>query len=178
MSVVEFLTGTEWSPKLEGKFGILPLVSGTLLVTTLRHIYLFRDVASLSGRVPCPAAIAPTNLLASASDPRTSSVRVGSPFGLAFDADRNEIVAYTNFRVTAEPTFLSYGFIGAFSVPIDHCEVPRPLWQQPLGVTREGVPVPGFGTFGQPALFRYDCAGDKATGVIVNTVATGTYIFR
>jgi len=33
VSIVEFLTGTEWSPKLEGKFGILPLVCGTLLVT-------------------------------------------------------------------------------------------------------------------------------------------------
>jgi phosphate transport system permease protein len=33
VSIVEFLTGTEWSPKLGGKFGILPLLCGTLLVT-------------------------------------------------------------------------------------------------------------------------------------------------
>jgi phosphate transport system permease protein len=33
VSVIEFLTGTKWSPKLEGEFGILPLMSGTLLVT-------------------------------------------------------------------------------------------------------------------------------------------------
>jgi phosphate transport system permease protein len=33
VSIVEFLTGTTWAPKLEHKFGILPLVSGTLLVT-------------------------------------------------------------------------------------------------------------------------------------------------
>ncbi len=33
VSIWEFLTGTEWSPKLEGKFGILPLLCGTLLVT-------------------------------------------------------------------------------------------------------------------------------------------------
>jgi phosphate transport system permease protein len=33
VSIVEFLTGTEWSPKLSQKFGILPLLSGTLLVT-------------------------------------------------------------------------------------------------------------------------------------------------
>ena len=33
VSIVEFLTGTEWSPKLERKFGILPLLCGTLLVT-------------------------------------------------------------------------------------------------------------------------------------------------
>jgi phosphate transport system permease protein len=33
VSIVDFLTGTEWSPKLGGKFGILPLLCGTLLVT-------------------------------------------------------------------------------------------------------------------------------------------------
>lgn len=33
ISLWEFLTGTEWAPKLAHKFGILPLVSGTLLVT-------------------------------------------------------------------------------------------------------------------------------------------------
>ncbi len=33
VSLVEFLTGTEWSPKLGGKFGILPLMCGTMLVT-------------------------------------------------------------------------------------------------------------------------------------------------
>ncbi len=32
VSIVEFLTGTEWSPKLEPQqFGILPLFCGTLL---------------------------------------------------------------------------------------------------------------------------------------------------
>ena len=33
VSIFEFLTGTEWAPKLAHKFGILPLLSGTLLVT-------------------------------------------------------------------------------------------------------------------------------------------------
>ena len=33
VSVVEFLTGTKWSPKLSSEFGILPLLCGTLLVT-------------------------------------------------------------------------------------------------------------------------------------------------
>ena len=33
VSVVEFLTGTKWSPKLGQQFGILPLLCGTLLVT-------------------------------------------------------------------------------------------------------------------------------------------------
>ena len=53
--------------------------SGTLLVTTLRHIYLFRDVTSQAGRVPCPAAAEPADLVASASDPRTSSVTSWQP---------------------------------------------------------------------------------------------------
>lgn len=34
-SIVEFLTGREWEPRFEGKFGVLPLVTGTLLVTVL-----------------------------------------------------------------------------------------------------------------------------------------------
>jgi phosphate transport system permease protein len=33
VSLFDFLTGTEWAPKLAHKFGILPLLSGTLLVT-------------------------------------------------------------------------------------------------------------------------------------------------
>lgn len=152
--------------------------SGTLLVTTLQNVYLFRDVTGLTGQVPCPPAACPDDLVPCAADPRISSVKVGSPFGLAFDADRNEVVAYTNFRVSVAPTFLSFGFLGAFAVPVGPRGRTRPLWQQPLGVTRDGTAIPGFGTFGQPALFRYDCGGDQATGIIVNTVATGTYIFR
>lgn len=33
VSLVEFLTGTTWEPRLEGQFGILPLLCGTVLVT-------------------------------------------------------------------------------------------------------------------------------------------------
>ena len=152
--------------------------SGTLLVTTLQNIYVFRGVANLSGRIPCPAAVDPCHLVASASDPRTTSVKVGSPFALAFDADRDELVAYTNFRISVEPSFLSYGFLGAFALPLDHRVKPRPLWQGHLGISRDGAPIPGFGTFGQPALFQHDGGNGQTTGVIVNTVATGTYIFR
>jgi len=36
VSIVEFLTGTEWSPLFaDAKFGVLPLVTGTLLVTVI-----------------------------------------------------------------------------------------------------------------------------------------------
>ncbi|AWB27532.1 phosphate ABC transporter permease subunit PstC [Halococcoides cellulosivorans] len=31
--LLDFLTGTTWSPKISGDFGVLPLVSGTLIVT-------------------------------------------------------------------------------------------------------------------------------------------------
>jgi hypothetical protein len=152
--------------------------TGTLLLTTLHNIYLFRNVASLSGQVPVPARVDLCELVTSASDPRTTSVKVGSPFGLAFDGDQNEVVAYTNFRITVAPSLFSYGFLGAFSVPVDPRKKMRPLWERPLGVTRDGALIPGFGTFGQPALFRHEGADDQATGIIVNTVATGTYIFR
>lgn len=152
--------------------------SGTLFVTTLHNIYIFRGVGSMSGQVPCPAPVEPSHLVARASEPRTTSVKAGSPFGLAFDADHDEIVAYTNFRISVEPSFLSYGFLGAFAVPVDPRAKPHPLWEGRLGVTRDGAPIPGFGTFGQPALFQYEGGDGQATGVIVNTVATGTYIFR
>jgi hypothetical protein len=152
--------------------------SGTLLVMTLHNIYVFREVTSLAGQVPHPAATHPSDLVASTSHPRTSSVKVGSPFALTFDADRNEVIAYTNFRVGVEPSDLSFGFLGAFALPVRAGRKPYALWRRPLGVTRDGTPMPGFGTFGQPALFRYDASGDEATGIIVNTVATGTYIFR
>lgn len=33
VSIVEFLTGTKWSPKIGHEFGILPLLCGTMLVT-------------------------------------------------------------------------------------------------------------------------------------------------
>lgn len=41
VSVVDFLTGLEWSPLLgeEKKFGVLPLVAGTLLVTLVAAIF-------------------------------------------------------------------------------------------------------------------------------------------
>ena len=35
ISPTAFFTGTNWNPKIEGAYGVLPLVSGTLLVTVL-----------------------------------------------------------------------------------------------------------------------------------------------
>jgi phosphate transport system permease protein len=39
VSVVDFFTGTEWAPLFEpAKFGVLPLIGGTLLVTTIASV--------------------------------------------------------------------------------------------------------------------------------------------
>ena len=36
VSIVDFLTGTDWAPLFEpARFGVLPLVAGTLLVTVI-----------------------------------------------------------------------------------------------------------------------------------------------
>src|SRR4029079_13315143 len=48
--------------------------SGTLLVTTLQNVYLFRDIASVTGQMRCPPAACPDELVPCAADPRTSSV--------------------------------------------------------------------------------------------------------
>ncbi|MFB6293876.1 MAG: phosphate ABC transporter permease subunit PstC [Halonotius sp.] len=35
VSIFAYLTGTTWSPKIEGLFGVLPLISGTLIITAI-----------------------------------------------------------------------------------------------------------------------------------------------
>lgn len=35
VSVIAYLTGTEWSPVINGTFGVLPLISGTLVITAV-----------------------------------------------------------------------------------------------------------------------------------------------
>ncbi len=38
ISPVDFFTGTNWSPVIDGEFGVLPLVTGTLIVTILSAV--------------------------------------------------------------------------------------------------------------------------------------------
>lgn len=38
VSIVAYLTGTEWSPVINGKFGVLPLLSGTLVITVVSAV--------------------------------------------------------------------------------------------------------------------------------------------
>jgi hypothetical protein len=109
---------------------------------------------------------------------RAAKVGVGSPFALAFDSETNDIIAYTNLRVYPVHGRRSYGFLGAFALPASGANVPSPLWSRPLGLTETGRLLPNPGTFGQPALFRYETDNGEATGLIVNTVYTGTYLFK
>jgi hypothetical protein len=151
--------------------------SGTLFVTTLKNIFLFRDVNHLVGNVPSPPRLASADTVEIASRPGVSRVGVGSPFALTFDEELKEIVAYTNFRAISH-SGQSYGLMGAFSVPAFGRGRVRPLWHRPLAVTPGGRVAPGPGTLGQPALFRYESDKGKATGLIVNTVFTGTYMIK
>jgi hypothetical protein len=152
--------------------------SRTLLVTTRNNIYVFRNVDALTGNVPSPLPLCGEELVTGQIRTRAGTVGVGSPFALTFDPDTNEIVAYTNIRVAPLFGYRSYGFLGAFALPARGQGTPRPLWCRPLAVTATGDPAPGPGTFGQPALFRYRRGACEATGLIVNTVFTGTYIFK
>lgn len=174
-----------WRCVLEAEFGddvyaapALHADSRTLLVTTLNDVYVFRNVDQLAGQVPAPRPLPACQLISLANDPRVAEMKVGSPFGLAYDRDAHEIVAYTNFRLKPRHGFINYGFLGAFALPATGAPMARPVWHQPLAVSAKGTILPGLGTFGQPALFRYDRGGAPATGLIVNTVFTGTYIFK
>jgi len=172
LSVLEVPRGdsVHSAPALHGR-------SGSLFVTTSRNIFLFRDVRSLEGSVPSPQPIASEKMVSFATSPRVARVAVGSPFAVTFDGDRDDIVAYTNFRAVSNAG-QSYSFLGAFSVPASGPVRPRPLWNRPLAITLAGSPAPGPGTVGQVALFRYDGEAGRSTGLIVNTVFTGTYIMK
>lgn len=151
--------------------------SGNLFVTTLGGIFLYREVDHLVGDVPSPRPVASTEMISMASCHGVTNVRVGSPFALTFDEESKEIVAYTNFR-TISRSGRSHGLLGAFAIPAFGRGKPRPLWHRPLGIDRGGRTVPGLGTLGQPALFRYRSDKGNATGLIVNTACTGTYMIK
>ena len=47
VSIVDFLTGTNWSPLFEpAHFGVLPLVSGTLIVTAIASLSRCRSASA------------------------------------------------------------------------------------------------------------------------------------
>jgi len=151
--------------------------SRTLVVSTARSMYLFRGVDSLVGNIPSPASLSANELVGSIAD-QIGDAGVGSPLALAFDEDAGEIIVYTSFRLLPVWGRRSYGFLGAFSLPADRRGVPRLLWHFPLSLAPNGLPAPGPGTFGQPALFRVEEGTGGSTGLVVNTVRSGTYFVR
>src|SRR5262249_22995528 len=154
------------------------LYGRTLLVSTKHNIFVFGDIETLVDNVRSPVPL--TGLVRELPSRRsaTSAIEFGSPLALTYACDTDEIVAYTNLRVRAGREHRVYGFLCAFAVPARSPVTARPLWCHPLAITLDGSPLPGAGTFGQPALFRYEEGGDTSTGLIVNTVSTGTYLFK
>jgi hypothetical protein len=153
--------------------------SRTLIVGTLRNFYVFRDIDQLTGEVPAPAPYRKPDLIAcGGAREDQADIRVGSPIALAFDDASNELVAHTNFKIRRDADAETFSFLGAFTVPLQGGESPRALWCEPLALSAAGEPAPGRGTSGQPALFEYEEAGGKTSGLIVNTFSTGTFIFR
>jgi hypothetical protein len=150
---------------------------GILVVPTKANIYVFTEVTRLAGDVPAPEPLSRSAMITCAPPLGVVGRRFGSPVGLALNAHGNELVAYTNFGfMDLAGTIDSY--LGAFAISL--VEPPssvRPLWCASLNPTSNGG-GPGQGTHGQAALFRYQRNGHAASGLIVNTVSTGTYIFR
>lgn len=151
----------------------------TLVVITGNRLYVFRRVESLTGEVPPPTPLDSSSLITcSVRGGRVAaSMKVGSPVSLALSQASDELIAYTNFRVRYFPKGKTYGFIGAFAIPIGATESARSLWCQPLSVDDQGRAAPGLGTFGPPALFEDSTGGSDETGLILNTFSTGTFLF-
>jgi hypothetical protein len=148
--------------------------SGTLLVSTRYSIFRYDAVDRLSGEVPSPPALEAESMIPRAAQPGVTRVAYGSPFALALDPRKGDLVVCTNF-ILAGRRRVVFGFLGAFALRPGERSAPTPLWSEPLATTDVGLPAPGLGTFGQPALFQ---DGDGRTGLIVNTANTGTFIFR
>jgi hypothetical protein len=148
----------------------------TLVASTRRSLFVLREFDTLTGSVPSPTPISAMALLPADIRCRAFAARLGSPCALARDPDGEDVIGYTNMLVTT--VYGTYGFLGAFALPIAGKGAPRPLWCRPLAVTQRGRPAPGLGTFGQPALFRYGQDGNRRTGLIVNTVSSGTFMFK
>ncbi|MGH9268334.1 MAG: PQQ-binding-like beta-propeller repeat protein, partial [Acidimicrobiales bacterium] len=146
--------------------------TGTLLVSTLTGIHLFRDVGSLEGEIAAPLPIPARSLVDSRTMPPIAIVRGGCPITLAFDHATDRLVGYTNLHATVG--LASYAFLAAFALTAGASGTLRPLWARPLALSPFGLPGPGPGTTGQVAPFTWG----RAEGLIVNTVMTGTHIFR
>jgi hypothetical protein len=151
--------------------------SGTLVVSTMNRIHVLRDALS-STTPPSPHSHRGQELITSPIAFAAGEVAMGGPMALAQDPGTEELVVVTNFRLTPTSAGQSHGWLGAFGLPPRALGKPRAIWTRPLAITEEGDPAPGPGTFGQPALFQYNSPDGPRSGLVVNTVLTGTYFFR
>lgn len=149
--------------------------SRLLLVAAGSRIFVFRNVDTLVGQVPSPMPVPAGSLTALGGAP--TGARAHSPFALVSHPEAGEVIAYTNFHVFPRFSVASYGFLGAFALAAESPGPARSLWSRPLALTQGGDPAPGPGTAGQPALFRSGPGHGGGTGIIVNTVNTGTHLF-
>jgi hypothetical protein len=152
--------------------------TGLYLVQTMSGLHVFRDVDSLSGGVAPTALIIAERLVTPAVREHAASVALTSPIALAFDSNTNQLVAYTNVHIRQSHGGPEFAFVSAFALSPETSADPQPLWCEPLACTPQGVPLPGPGSYGQPALFRYDTRSGPATGLVVTTYHRGTVIFR
>jgi len=149
--------------------------TGTLLVSTMRRLVAVPHVTDADGQARAPVPLSPSDLLSPRVATRSTQVAFGSPFALTYDREREELVAYTNMRVRVRGR--TYGLLGAFSLSPGGRRA-RALWTCPLSDNPAGSPLPGPGTLGQPALFRYAADAGEQTGLIVTTVSRGTFMLR
>ena len=130
--------------------------SETLVVSTVRNIYVFKNVAGLIGNVPAPSPLGRSNMMTCVPPGGSGVLLLGSPIGLTFDPAANALAAYTNFQFQLASGAV-YSYLGAFSIPLDGSSPGLPLWCSSLNPTQNGDGQ-GSGTYGQPALFEYQNA--------------------
>lgn len=149
----------------------------TLVAPTLGTVFVLRNAGDLGGEPPTVEEIPAQRLLVDV--PAGARVTVTSPGALTYDPDRDEIVMCNGFRVFLPGQTTAYSFLASYALAAGTTGRTQPLWRHPLAATPTGAPLPGPGTFGQPAMFGLrEADGEQRTGVIVNTVRTGTYIIR
>ena len=149
----------------------------TLVAPALSTVFILRNITTFADEPPKVERLTAARLLRIA--PTDARVTVTSPGALTYDQDRHQIVMCSGFRIRLSAKAAPYSFLASYAVPVDQPRSSEPLWRYPLAATPTGVPLPGPGTFGQPAMFGLP-HGENAerTGIIVNTVRTGTHIIR
>jgi hypothetical protein len=149
----------------------------TLVAPALGTVFVLRNAGGLDDRPPMVEEIPARCLLANV--PAGARVTVTSPGALTYDGGRDQVVMCNGFRIIVPGRSAPYSFLASYALAARTSGRSEPLWRYPLAATTAGVPLPGPGTFGQPAMFGLRAAdGEERTGVIINSVRTGTHIVR